>query len=295
MQFVQRPGISDTFNHWRNRKIPAGVMADIYDGLVLKSFLDCDGEAFFRGRYGLGLLINVDWFQPYKHVQYSVGAIYIAIFFFPRTLRYRRENMILVGVIPGPHEPSIHINSFLEQLVHDLLKFWHGVEMLTSEGAQIICAAVLCNSSDIPATRKVGGFVGHGARKGCSRSLKSFPVSSFGDKPDYSPDTWPPRSIVEHRTKALEWKHGKTLSARHKIEQEYGARFTELLRLPYFDTVRFSFVDPMHNVLLGTTNLMVTLWREHGLLSPSDFSHIQVHVDRFTTPPDVGRIPNNWF
>lgn len=117
----------------------------------------------------MGLLINVDWFQPYKHVQYSVGAIYIAILNFPRTLRYRRENMILVGVIPGPHEPSIHINSFLEQLVHDLLKLWHGVEMLTSEGAQIICAAGLCNSSDIPATRKVGGFVGHGARKGCSR------------------------------------------------------------------------------------------------------------------------------
>ena len=127
------------------------------------------------------------------------------------------------------------------------------------------------------------------------RDVHGAPVSSFGDKPDYSgfnPDTWPRSSIVEHGTKPLEWKHGKTLSARHKIEQEYGARFTELLHLPYFDTVRFSVVDPMHNVLLGTTKLMVTLWREHGLLSPSDFSHIQVHVDRFITPPDVGRIPN---
>lgn len=202
--------------------------------------------------------------------------------------------MILVGVIPGPHEPSLHINSYLEQFVHDLLKLWHGIEMLTMEGTQTIRGAVLCNYSDIPATRKVGGFVGHGARKGCSRCLKFFPVSSFGDKPDYSGfslDSWPPRSIEEHKARAFEWKHGKTLSACHKIEQEYGARYTELLRLPYFDTIRFSVVDPMHNILLGTS--MVTLWKEHGLLSSNDFSHIQKNVNQFVTPPDIGRI--GWF
>lgn len=76
--------------------------------MVWKSFLVVDGEPFFTSRYSLGLL-NIDWFQPYKHVQYSVGAIYIAILNFPHALRYRRENMILVEVIPGPHQPAIHI------------------------------------------------------------------------------------------------------------------------------------------------------------------------------------------
>ena len=79
---------------------------------------------FFSSQYRLGLLINIDWFQPYKHIQYSVGAIYIAILNFPRALRYRRENMIPVGVIPSPHKPALHVNTFLEQLVHDLLKLW---------------------------------------------------------------------------------------------------------------------------------------------------------------------------
>ena len=82
--------------------------------------------------------------------------------------------------------------------------------------------------------------------------------------------------MQEHRKKAFEWKYGKTLSERHKIEQAYGARFTELLRLPYFDTVRFSIVDPMHNVLLGTTKQIVTLWKENGLLSPSDFAKFRL-------------------
>ena len=58
----------------------------------------------------------------YTHVQYSVGAVYLAILNFPRHLRYKRENMLLVGVIPGPHEPSLHINSFLEPVVDELLR-----------------------------------------------------------------------------------------------------------------------------------------------------------------------------
>ena len=96
--------------------------------------------------------------------------------------------MILAAIMPGPHEPSLHINSFLEQLVAELNKLWKGVEIKTSEGKNTLLAAVICNSSDIPASRKVGGFVGHGANKGCSRCLKSFssPSRTFGDKADYS-------------------------------------------------------------------------------------------------------------
>ena len=181
--------------------------------------------------------------------------------------------MVLIGVIPGPHEPSLHINSFLEPLVEDLLKLWNGIEMLTTEGKQVIHAALLCNSSDIPATRKVGGFVGHGVLRGCSHCLKSFTTSTFGDKADYSGFdyvAWPKRSVEEHRRKGMEWKHAKTQVERHKIEREYGVRFTELLRLPYFDSIRFSVVDPMHNILLGTTKLMITIWKENKfiLLSP---------------------------
>lgn len=32
------------------------------------------------------------------------------------------------------------------------------------------------------------------------------------------------------------------------IQHEAGVRYSELLRLPYFDIVRFHLVDPMHNL-----------------------------------------------
>ena len=84
--------------------------------------------------------------------------------------------MILVGIIPGPNEPRLHINSFLEPLVEDLQQLWKGVEMTTPEGVKSVRAALLC-------TRKLCGFVGHGAVKGCSRCLRSFLTAEFGTKP----------------------------------------------------------------------------------------------------------------
>ena len=135
--------------------------------------------------------------------------------------------MILAGIIPGPNELSLHINSFLEQLVVELNKLWKGVEIETMEGKQNFFAAVIYNSCDIPACRKIGGFVGHGAIKGCSRCLKSFASDShaFGDKADYcnsgfNSEPWPRRNADDHRRQGIDWKHARTLADRNKIERD---------------------------------------------------------------------------
>ena len=203
--------------------------------------------------------------------------------------------MILVGIIPGPREPSLDINSFLEPMVADLMKLWKGIEVETSEGKLCLYAALICNSSDVPACRKVGGFVGHGAVKGCSRCLKSFASRSFGEKSDYSGfdlALWPKRTLDQHRTQGMAWKHAKSMADRNRIEREFGIRFTELLRLPYFNTIKFSVIDPMHNVLLGSAKLMVTIWKEKCLLSNVQFQNIQLLCDKFIVPSDIGRIPH---
>ena len=90
----------------------------------------------------------------------------------------------------------------------------------------------------------------------------------------------------------MDWKYAKTLSERRKIEQKYGVRYAELLRLPYFDTVHSIVVDPMHNILLGSAKLLVTIWKSKDILSRANFESIQAIVDRFVIPADVGRIPH---
>ena len=270
-------------------------MADIYDGAVWQSFMHSNDNELLASRYGIGLAINVDWFQPYSHVPYSVGVIYICVLNFPRRIRYLSENTFVIGIIPGPQEPKLHINSFLEPLVKDLLKLWKGIQMETPEGEQLVHAVLLCATSDVPASRKLGGFLGHTALKGCSHCLKSFPTANFGESNDYSGfdrSTWEKRSADNHRQNGMSWKHAITLSQRHEIERKYGVRYTELLRLSYFDTSRFTVVDPMHNMLLGTAKQITHIWKCCGLLSESNFDLIQSSVDKFVVPADVGRIPH---
>lgn len=68
----------------------------------------------------LCLSLNIDWFNPYKETPYSVGAIYFVIQNLPRMERYKIENVLLVGLIPGPNEPKKNINFFLKPVVSDL-------------------------------------------------------------------------------------------------------------------------------------------------------------------------------
>ena len=79
-----------------------------------------DNLPFLSGENTFGLMLNVDWYQPYKYSPYSIGDMYLVVMNLPRSERYHRKNLILVGIIPGPNEPSLTINSYLSPLVDEL-------------------------------------------------------------------------------------------------------------------------------------------------------------------------------
>ena len=99
----------------------------MYDGDIWKEFLQPDGVPFLSVPNNFAFQLNVDWFKPFKHTQHSEGAIYMTVMNLPRKERFLQENVILVGVIPGPSEPSLHINTFLTPLVTELKQLWKGV------------------------------------------------------------------------------------------------------------------------------------------------------------------------
>ena len=103
--------------------------------------------------------MNVDWFQPYTHVCDSVGAIYLIIQNLPRSERYKWENMILVGLIPGPKEPNFTINSS-----KFVMNFWIGNDILTKQGLSCIetCVAQPRSVGRLP-TKISSGFAGFSA------------------------------------------------------------------------------------------------------------------------------------
>lgn len=175
---LMRPGFVDKCEM---RKTVAGTLSDVYDGKVWADFLEYDGKPFLSLPFNYALHLNVDWYQPFEHTRHSEGAIYLTVLNLPREVRYLQENVMVIGVIPGPKEPKLNLNSFLKPFVSEMLSLWEGVVMMTERKADVLVrAALVCAGCDIPAARKVCGFVGHNGYRGCSKCLLTFPTEEFG-------------------------------------------------------------------------------------------------------------------
>lgn len=252
---LKRPGFEDQCEEWRTRKNNS-LISDIFDGKIWDQFkTKPNGAPFLSVPHNYGLMVNVDWFQPYKHrSDISVGAVYLAVLNLPRSIRFKPENVMITAIIPPfRHEPK-NINSFLEPLVKDLQHLWEpGVKMQTNkipEGVHV-GAALLNAAADIPAARKLCGFMGHNARLGCSKCLKQF-KGAVGTMDFGGFGNCPKRTVAEHRRYAGKLNKCKSFTELKKMESQCGYRYTSLLKLPYFDTVRYHIVDPMHNLFMSS-------------------------------------------
>ena len=142
---LTRPALLSMCNSWKDRLMEGDIMGDFIDGKVWHEEMEKFADSPFNI---MGFLINIDWFQPFKDISYSVGVIYAVIVNLPRNIRYKDENVIIIGVIPGPKEPKHDINSYLGPLVKELLELQSGMWL----GMQFIRGILVCISSDIPAT-----------------------------------------------------------------------------------------------------------------------------------------------
>jgi hypothetical protein len=81
LKLFQQSGFEEACRRWAYRPSKP-QLSDIYDGRIWKSFSDDEGELFFRPETAdshIGLMLNLDWFQPFETSQYSVGVIYAVI------------------------------------------------------------------------------------------------------------------------------------------------------------------------------------------------------------------------
>lgn len=149
---AKRPGFLLNCEHWRCN--PSDVSGDIYDGRVCSDVMQINGRKFTALPNNLCLGMT-DWFNPYEETLYSVGAIYLVVLNLPRTERYKLENVILVGIIPRPHQPVGDINCFLSPLVKDLNQMYKGV-LFRNPSSYLsfttLRAMLICVNCDLPAT-----------------------------------------------------------------------------------------------------------------------------------------------
>ena len=299
---ASRPGFLQSCEQWRTRPNFAqhGYVSDVYDGGVWQSFLE---SGFLKAPFNYLLTLNVDWFQPFEHSIYSIGAIYLTIQNLPRVIRNHPDNILLVGLIPGPHEPKYTINSFLTPLVQELEEAWTtGIAVKCPNGVEtVVRLALSCVACDIPAAKKVLGFLGIRSILACNKCLKRFvQIRHDGEiwtnYSGFDCSSWTPRSdekFVCDCVTSFTMENCTTQSHVRAMESEIGGRYSILMKLTYFKPVKFSVVDPMHNLFLGTAKHMLKVWIESEVLSKDHLATLEKQICSFVTPDGIGRLPSN--
>src|SRR6266487_7030379 len=102
-------------------------------------------------------MLHLDWFQPLDGTSHSTGVLYAAICNLPRDIRFKHENLLIISILPGPNEVSLHkINHYLAPMVDELESLWSGMTLNRTyeyrEGRQIRAALILVRSEE----RRVG-------------------------------------------------------------------------------------------------------------------------------------------
>src|SRR2546429_3151711 len=162
----QRPDFEESLRYWSNRPIINNVLSDIYDGQIWRNLKSEQGDNFFRpdkADTNLGLMINLDWFQLYEGTVYSTRVLYATICNLLWDVRFLPKNMLILGILPGPNEVSLHrINHYLSPIIMELKSLWEGMALNRTHeypNSQVIRAALIIMSCDIPAARKLCGHV----------------------------------------------------------------------------------------------------------------------------------------
>jgi hypothetical protein len=161
---------SQEFQHNPNR------MKDIFDGSHYQSLLDqlvsINGKEqqhrFFQDLRDIALGLSTDGYAPFRKRKKTAWPLFIYNYNLPPEVRFLAENVLHLGVIPGPKKPA-DFDSFIWPLVEELLMLELGVESWDSVRQEcfLLHAYLLVVFGDIPAMSMVMRMKGHNGIHPC--------------------------------------------------------------------------------------------------------------------------------
>ncbi|KNZ55006.1 hypothetical protein VP01_2797g2 [Puccinia sorghi] len=234
---------------------PTYEATDIHHSKMWKLFLGPDKTQYTKQPENLTFGIFLDGINPYGNKQSgkhaSITFIVMVCYSLPLELRYQPQNVFLVGIAPGPKEPSLEqTNWILRPIVEQLKVLWETGLTLSKTAhhpqGRRVRAAILPFFADLPALRRALGFAGPSATRMCSYCLLER-----DELTNLKPETWPARNLADHKNAAIKSRDTPNLNARSEILMEHGVRYSVMLELPYWNIIDHHVVDAMHNLLLG--------------------------------------------
>ncbi|KAJ3575942.1 hypothetical protein NP233_g765 [Leucocoprinus birnbaumii] len=257
--FYSRPGIESALRSTNHGLRADEPISDIGQSPGLRQLLDSDGRVFLESEDEIRTIwsLSYDGFNPFHNKaagkSASAGVLAMVCLSLPPELCYKRENIYLVGIIPGPKQPAGDaLNPYLTPLIDTLVQCYEQGTWFTRTfeypAGRRSKEALVPNIDDLPASRKISGSASHSARRFCSLCyLLKADINNI----DRTSKAWSPVTEVVYRESAEKWRHATSKSSQAKLYKELGVRWSELLRLRYWDPTRYVVIDGMHNLFLG--------------------------------------------
>ena len=153
-----------------------GVVKDVFDSSHYRSLCgqevklggQCTGRMFFSDRRDIALGLSTDGFSPWRRRKKSAWPIILYNYNLPPDIRFHKDNIIPLCVIPGPKKPK-DFDSFLWPALQEFLKLSIGVPAFDALTVSqfLLCAFLIIVSGDIPAVSMVMQMKGHNAIVPC--------------------------------------------------------------------------------------------------------------------------------
>ncbi|KAG1875919.1 hypothetical protein C8R48DRAFT_669170 [Suillus tomentosus] len=271
LRLLSQDGIELQLDAWRSQPTTPGKRSSIQDDGNL--FFDNTTEHQDADELRIGITLGFDGFSYQRSSNagsHSSGVMSSCVANLPTHLRYQ----------PRPKElDSDQLQFFMKDYVDDLLRLYDkGIIIKTSkypEGRRVhvILVAVCC---DHPAM--------------CKSKLKTEDAMEY--------DKFPHRDGQQHRKHAEEY-NGLGPKEQDDFFTKHSARWFELARLPYFDPVQMTVIDPMHCFLLGIIKTQwFNAWVQTNVLHQKtakverELDEIHRLLSTFEMPSWVARLPD---
>jgi len=233
-----------------------GMTMDIFDGLhyhlLLREHVVVGDQSlphhYFSDHCDIALSFTTDGFAPFKKRKHTAWILLVFNYNLPPDERFQKDNILCVGIIPGPKKPW-DADPFIYLLVRELLKLAMGVSAYDalSHSLFALCAYLITCFGDIPAISMLMHMKGHNGLCPCRmcgiqgigildlrNKMLYVPLSRCNhptptDIVEYRPETLPLRLHDSFMSQAKAVESAPTEVQREELAKEYGIKGVPLL------------------------------------------------------------------
>ncbi|QRW24981.1 Retrotransposon-derived protein PEG10 [Rhizoctonia solani] len=176
INLFRSPPMAELLQYRSRRRPKPNTLSDIFDGRyylqLLQEFVYLGGtrlgHRFFSSNTNMALGLSTDGVGPFKTRKQQCWPLIIINYNLPPSIRTRLENILCLGVIPGPRTPK-ELDTFLEPFIDELEELARGVPAFNAANRHpfVLRAYLIAAFGDMPAVAKMMEMKGPNGKLPC--------------------------------------------------------------------------------------------------------------------------------